>query len=179
MSNKNYKKDSIIIDEGIYSVGFYFVSTILLFVIAALYYNEKYLFIVLPVLIIALLLSTREVIEIDFVNKKYRDGFKFLGKIYRDWKPLPQFQYVSIVGSQMNSSGKRVGGFLASTFLPSVGDSNYDVLEIRLFNTISQRLTLVQLDNYNKAMEVAKTIAVSLDGKLLDATVSPAEFIIE
>lgn len=179
MSLNKYKKDSIVIDEGIYSVGFYFLSTILLAVILVLYFYEKYLFIVLPVLIITMLLTTREVIEIDFVNKKYRDGYKFLGKVYRDWKPLPQFQYVSLVEVNLNSSRGKMGGLVVSSLLPTSGESNIGVVEIRLFNTISKRLTIIQLDNYEKAMEIAKTIATSLDSKLLDAAVHPAKFIIE
>jgi hypothetical protein len=179
MSLSKYKKDSIVIDEGIYSVGFYFLATILLCIISGFYFNEKYLFIVPPVLLIVLMFTTREVIEIDFANKRYRDGYKFLGKIYRDWKPIPKFKYVSVVGSSMVSSGGRTGGFVLSMFLPISGDTVYDTYDIRLFNTISQRLTIIQFGKYDKAIELAKTIAVSLDGKLLDATVKPAKFIIE
>lgn len=179
ISLSKYKKDSIIIDEGIYSVGFYLLSTIILAIVFLLIYSEEYIYTIPLVLLIIMLISTREVIEIDFVNKKYRDGFKFLGKVYREWKPIPAFKYVSVVGSRMNSSGGRIGGFVLSAIAPSSGDTVYDSYEIRLFNTIRQRLTIIQFDNHNKAFEIAKTLAVSLNSKLLDATVMPPMFIIE
>lgn len=124
-------------------------------------------------------LTTREVIEIDFVNRKYRDGYKFLGKVYREWKPLPSFQYVSVVGSRMSSSGGRSGGFAMTAFMPIQGDIAYDYYEIRLFNTIRQRLTIVKYGSHKKSFELAKILAVSLDSKLLDATIKPSKFIIE
>lgn len=135
-----------------------------------------YFYSVIPIAIIVFSFSGYRITEIDFNQRKYREGYMFFGKRNGEWKTIFDFTYVSIVGKDVKTQHSRTLGPMSN---PTGNTDAYGVYEIRLFKSISQRIILFTYPSHKKALEAATIVCKGLESKLLDATQQPPVFLIE
>ena len=169
-NNRYYKIDGLII-PGVLMLAF--LSLIALIPIINF---GHYAYSLIPILIIILSFSSYRITEIDFTERKYREGYMFFGFKTGEWKAIFDFNYVSIVGKEVRTQHIRTLGPLKN---PTGTSESYGVYEIRLFKSISQRIILFSFSSHKKALKIATLVATNLDSKLLDASVVPPFFLIE
>ncbi|MGX7668801.1 hypothetical protein [Flavobacterium pedocola] len=99
--------------------------------------------------------------EINLTDKTYRTVKSFLGVKVGNWKPIPDFEYVSVFRT---SETERVNGVAATAAVTNA------VIILNLFYNTSRHITFYKTKDRNDAFEVAKHISFALGIDILDAT---------
>ncbi len=101
-------------------------------------------------------------IEIDFENKRYRQG-RIAGNICTgQWKPLPKIKYISVFSVSMASKVRGVSN-------ASVSSKNR-IIKVNLIHDKNGRLTVFKTKEKDDAFKTACLIAEKMNLKILDAT---------
>lgn len=99
--------------------------------------------------------------EIDLSNKFYRSTKSIFGIKFGKWKPIPQFEYVSVFKT---SETQQVNVVSASARFSS------EVILLNLFYDRNKHITFYKTDNKDDAFKVAYHFKLALDIDILDAT---------
>lgn len=99
--------------------------------------------------------------EIDLSNKFYRSTKSIFGIKFGKWKPIPQFEYVSVFKT---SETQQVNVVTASARFSS------EVILLNLFYDRNKHITFYKTNNKDDAFKVANHFKLALDIDILDAT---------
>lgn len=158
--------------EGFYFDGFVHFVFFLSFIFFLLFiYMGTYLLIVFPIVLALIAYSNFFFTEIDFKNKRFKEGYYFLGTAYGDWKPIPEMKYLSIIHKRTTYDLIDEDGVVGKT-------SRYNY-ELEIFVSHKKYIVLLDFHKIENARRESKIIAKGLNEKLLDVTVNPSKFLIE
>ncbi len=83
--------------EGFYYKAFVWATIIIcFFLLIPIVSGGHYFSAIFPVIFILIAYSNFMFTEIDYVNKRYKEAYYFLGKEYRKWKAIPKMKYLAI-----------------------------------------------------------------------------------
>lgn len=151
------------------NLGYYFpapLRTIGYFIIAgciaAAAIGSFFPLLLLPVAVV--LIFTKRIFEIDFINKQSREASSLFGFISGGWTPLPEFEYVSVFRARV-----------ASTMNSRISQSTIRVEEVQvnLVYPKNKKIEAANFENTEKAFAAARYFSQKLDLKILDATQKP------
>ncbi|MEC4051036.1 hypothetical protein OX284_016490 [Flavobacterium sp. SUN046] len=99
--------------------------------------------------------------EINLDNKTYRTIKYLFGMKFGSWKPIPNFDYVSVFKTV---ESQRINAVAATAVVSS------QVIHLNLFYQGNKHITFYKTTDKNDAFKVAQHIASCLDIDLIDAT---------
>lgn len=108
-------------------------------------------------------LNVKEGSQINLSAKTYRTVNTIFGITVGSWKPIPEFEYVSVFRTN-ESQTIRVITAEATTTSP--------VILLNLFYNRNKHITFYKTDNKEDAFKVAEHFKLALDIDILDATES-------
>ncbi|QEE50461.1 hypothetical protein FUA48_13020 [Flavobacterium alkalisoli] len=119
--------------------------------------------IVIGVVLIALGigLNTKYGSEINLSAKQYRTIKSVFGITIGNWKPLPEFEYVSVFRTKENQTVRVV---------TAEATSSSEIILLNLFYNRNKHITFYKTDNKEDAFKVAEHFKLALDIDILDAT---------
>ncbi len=100
--------------------------------------------------------------EIDLENKVYRSIKSIFGLKFGNWKPYPNFEYVSIFKTKESTQVSAYGAQMA-TF-------KSDIILLNVFYKGNKYITFYKTDDKADAFKVADHFKLALDIDILDAT---------
>lgn len=117
---------------------------------------------------VSLVLLMREGAEIDITNKTFREFKSLFGFKFGKWKPIPDFEYVSVFRTNETQA---IQGRSASTSVKS------EVILLNLFYNRNRHITFYKTDNKKDAFDVAEHFKLALGIDILDATESEKKWL--
>ncbi len=112
-----------------------------------------------------------EVLQVNFKTKEYRIVTKVLNVYSKaEWKTLQYVQYLSIV----------LADYIVSKITPNITSKNshkYSSYELRFFVKSGYYFIIDTFNSKENAIHIGLDIAKGLDLNILDATITPPEFI--
>ncbi|NHN27177.1 hypothetical protein FIA58_015955 [Flavobacterium jejuense] len=112
-------------------------------------------------IIIGLGLNVAEGSEINLSAKTFRTFNSLFGVKIGSWKPIPNFEYISVFKTKENQTVRVV---TAET------TQKYDVILVNLFYNRNKHMTFYKTNDKKKAFEVADHFKLALEIGVLDAT---------
>jgi hypothetical protein len=106
--------------------------------------------------------------EIDLNNKLYRTTKSIFGVKLGKWKPIPNFEYISVFKT---SETQQVNVVSASAKF------NSSVIVLNLFYDRNKHITFYKTENKEDAFAVANHFKLALDIDILDATESEKKWL--
>ena len=118
---------------------------------------------------IGLNMITRDGAQLDIANKKYRTVKSVLGFKFGRWKPLPDFEYISVFKTKESTSVNAYGA--------TMGTFKSDIIVLNLFYKGNKHITFYKTDNKEEAFATAEHMKLGLDIPVLDATSSEKKWL--
>ena len=112
-------------------------------------------------IIIGLGLNVAEGSEINLSAKTFRTIQVLFGFKIGSWKPIPNFEYISVFNTKESQTVRVVS---AET------TQKYDIILINLFYNRNKHMTFYKTNDKTKAFDVAEHFKLALDIPILDAT---------
>lgn len=106
-------------------------------------------------------LNTKDGSEINLSVKQYRTIKSVFGITIGNWKPLPEFEYVSVFRTKENQTVRVV---------TAEATSSSEIILLNLFYNRNKHITFYKTDNKEDAFKVAEHFKLALDIDILDAT---------
>ncbi len=104
---------------------------------------------------------SREGIEVDIVNKKYRKFSSFGPVFLGEWISFSEVHYISVFNVTLVSNPMAI---------PEDYESRTNITQVNLITGHSTRLKLIETTDETDAWEFAKELATKLNLKIWDAT---------
>lgn len=117
--------------------------------------------IALILIVIGLGLNVAEGSEINLSAKTFRTIHVLFGFKKGSWKPIPNFEYISVFKTKESQTVRIVS---AET------TQKYDVILVNLFYNKNKHMTFYKTNDKKKAFEVADHFKLALNIDILDAT---------
>ena len=111
--------------------------------------------------VIGLGLNIAEGSEIDITDKKFRTFNHLFGLKIGSWKPIPDFEYISVFKTKESQTVRVVS---AET------TNSYDIILINLFYDRNKNITFYKTTSKEDAFKVADHFRLALNIDILDAT---------
>ena len=112
-------------------------------------------------IVIGLGLNVAEGSEINLSAKTYRTIHELFGLKFGNWKPIPNFEYISVFRTKESQTVRVVS---AET------TQKYDVILVNLFYDRNKHITFYKTNDKVKAFDVANHFKEALEIDVLDAT---------
>jgi len=140
----------------IYGIGLLIIGVLFL-----IYNNNSQYILGLLSCIIGLYFLSKEGIEVNFKNKKYRHTKSLFNLSYGKWIDFPEIEYISVFKTTQTT---RVWVSSASTNVTE------KTIKVNLFYNTNQKIEAYETKNIDDAFKKAKDIAAILNIDILDAT---------
>ena len=106
-------------------------------------------------------INNAEGTDLNLSNKTIRPFQSYFGIKFGQWKPMPEFEYVSVFKTKENQTVRVITAESTQT---------NDVILVNLFYNRNKHITCYKTTQKEKAFEVAKHFKLALDIDILDAT---------
>lgn len=113
-------------------------------------------------------LTTKEGSEINLTSKQYRTIRSVFGITVGSWKPIPEFEYVSVFRTKENQTVRVV---------TAEATTSSEVILLNLFYNRNKHITFYKTNNKEDAFKVAEHFKLALDIDILDATESEKKWL--
>lgn len=117
---------------------------------------------------IGLGLNLAEGSEIDLASKTFRSTKSLFGFKMGNWKPIPEFEYVSVFKTKESQTVRVVTAETTQT---------YAIIHVNLFYNRNKHITFYKTDNKKDAFDVAEHFKLALGIDVLDATESEKKWL--
>lgn len=107
--------------------------------------------------------------QIDLENKTYRNIKAIFGFKFGTWKPIPQFEYVSIFKTKESTEITARGATIRTI--------KNDVILLNLFYQGNKHITFYKTEDKEDALKVANHFKLALDVAILDATTTEKKWL--
>ncbi|MUV05009.1 hypothetical protein GN157_14930 [Flavobacterium rakeshii] len=106
-------------------------------------------------------LNTKEGSEINLTSKTYRTIRSVFGITVGSWKPIPEFEYVSVFRTKENQTVRVV---------TAEATTSSEIILLNLFYNRNKHITFYKTNSKEDAFKVAEHFKLALDIDILDAT---------